>query len=419
MAVCEIISVGTEILLGNILDTNSRFLSRELAAMGISVFHRTTVGDNKERLAQAVRTALSRSDIVIATGGLGPTADDITKETCCEVMGSRLVFDEEAAARIRGYFSCQKRTMPESNFKQAYVPEDGVVFTNENGTAPGAGIKKNGKCLVVLPGPPFEMEPMFLKYVKPFLREYSGSVLVSSEIYTMGLGESAMAEAVSDLLELENPTVAPYCRMGEAFLRLTAMAENEERARELIKPISDEIVRRLGNSVYGVDCGNIETRTVNLLKEKGLTLATAESCTAGLVAKRITDIPGASTVFKHGVITYANEVKVKVLGVDPGTLAAHGAVSEETALEMAAGIRRISGADIGVSVTGFAGPDADEEGKKPGLIYTAIDTADTRICKKTETGRNDRNYNRFVSASRALNLVREYAEKRGRTNEEQ
>jgi nicotinamide-nucleotide amidase len=414
MAVCEILSVGTEILLGDILDTNSRFLSRKLAEMGISVLHRTSVGDNHERLAEAVSTALGRSDIVIATGGLGPTPDDITADVCCRVFGFSLEEDREVADKIRGYFSRRGIEMPLNNLKQALVPAGGTVFENRNGTAPGMGMKKDGKCLILMPGPPFEMQPMFEESVVPFIEEYRSCTIVSHEVRTMGIGESAMAEICSDLLESANPTVAPYCKPGEALLRVTAKAETAEKADELCAPVIEEIRSRLGNVVYGVDVSCIEEAAVALLKEKNLTVATAESCTGGYVAKRITDIPGASSVFKHGVITYANEVKEKVLGVKHSTLEKFGAVSEETALEMAAGIRRISGADIGISVTGFAGPDSDEEGKAPGLIYIALDAEGVRLAEKTETGRNDREYNRYVSASRALNLIRKYTEGGGR-----
>ncbi len=409
-AVCEILSVGTEILLGDILNTNCRFLSIELAKMGISVLHHTTVGDNSERLAEAVDRALGRSDIVIATGGLGPTADDITKEVCCKQFGFELELNTKTADDIKSYFESRGKDMPPSNLKQAYCPVGGTVFENRNGTAPGMGMKKDGKCLIILPGPPYEMAPMFRECAIPFLEEYRTCTIVSHEVRTIDLGESAMAEICSDLLESENPTVAPYCKPGESLLRVTAKAKTADEANEIARPVIDEIVRRLGSYVYGVDVSCIEEQAVRLLKEKNLTVATAESCTAGYIAKRITDIPGASSVFKHGIITYANEVKEKALGVSHRTLSEHGAVSEETAREMAAGIRRVTGADIGISVTGFAGPDADEEGKAPGLIYTALDAEDCRICHKIETGRNDREYNRYVAASRAINLIRIYLE---------
>lgn len=411
MAVCEILSVGTEILLGDILNTNSRYLSQRLAAMGISVLRHTTVGDNPQRLAAAVETALGRSDIIIATGGLGPTEDDITREVCCEVMGFELQLDESIAQGIRRFFEARGSDMPQNNLRQAYVPLGGTVFENHNGTAPGIGLKKNGKCIMILPGPPYEMAPMFEEYAPSFLGEYSEGVIVSHTVRTMGIGESAMAQVVADLLENENPTVAPYAKKGEALLRVTAKAANEQEAEKMLSPLIDEIRSRLGETVYGIDSENIEQRVVELLKENNLTLATAESCTAGYIPKRITDIPGASSVFEYGAITYSNDVKEKVLGVRHETLLAHGAVSAQTAQEMAAGIRRVSGADIGISVTGIAGPGSDGTEKPVGLCYIAIDAPDYKACEKIETGRNDREYNRYVNASRALNLVRLYIEK--------
>lgn len=412
MSVCEILSVGTEILLGDILNTNSKYLSEELAKLGISVLRHTTVGDNAERLAAALRTALERSDIVIATGGLGPTADDITRDVCCAVMGFELEFSSKIADGIKAYFDSKGYEMPESNLRQAYVPVGGDVFENRNGTAPGLGLKKDGKCVVILPGPPYEMAPMYQESVVPYLAEYSDGIIVSHTVRTMGIGESAMAETVADLLDNENPTVAPYAKKGEALLRVTAKAENMQEAEALCKPVIEEICRRLGETVYGIDSESIEERVVSLLKKNNMTIATAESCTAGYIPKRITDIAGASGVFGFGAITYSNEMKEKMLGVKHETLEAHGAVSEETATEMAAGIRRASGADIGISVTGIAGPGSDGTSKPVGLCYIAIDTGDYKACEKIETGKNNREYNRYVTASRALNLARIYIERK-------
>lgn len=412
MSVCEILSVGTEILLGDILNTNSKYLSEELAKLGISVLRHTTVGDNAERLAAALRTALERSDVVIATGGLGPTADDITRDVCCEVMGFELEMNKEIADGIKAYFDSKGYEMPESNLRQAYVPVGGDVFENRNGTAPGLGLKKGGKCVVILPGPPYEMAPMYKESVVPYLAEYSDGIIVSHTVRTMEIGESAMAETVAHLLENENPTVAPYAKKGEALLRVTAKAENEEEAEKLCKPVLEEIIAKLGDTVYGIDSESIEERVVSLLKKNNMTIATAESCTAGYIPKRITDISGASSVFGFGAITYSNEMKEKILGVKHGTLEKFGAVSEETAVEMAAGIRRVSGADIGISVTGIAGPGSDGTSKPVGLCFIAIDTEDYKACEKIETGKNNREYNRYVTASRALNLARKYIERK-------
>ena len=411
MSVCEILSVGTEILLGDILNTNSKYLSTELAKLGISVLRHTTVGDNHERLAAALRTALGRSDIVIATGGLGPTADDITRDVCCEVMGFELTLDQKIADGIKSYFASKGYEMPESNLRQAYVPVGGTVFENNHGTAPGLGLKKDGKCVVILPGPPYEMTPMYKESVIPYLAEYSDGAIVSHTVRTMGIGESAMAEMCADLLENENPTVAPYAKKGEALLRVTAKAANEAEAEKLCIPVIEEIKTRLGSFVYGIDSASIEQRVVELLKENGLKIATAESCTAGYMPKRITDIAGASSVFEFGAVTYSNEMKINVLGVNPETIEKYSVYSEETAKEMASGIRRLSGADIGLSVTGIAGPDGDGE-KPAGLCFIALDAKDRQICEKIETGKSDREYNRYVTASRALNLARVYIEEK-------
>ena len=414
MAVCEILSVGTEILLGDILNTNSRFLSVELAKLGISVLRHTTVGDNAERLSAALRTALDRSDIVIATGGLGPTQDDITRDVCCSVMGFELEYSPEIGEGIRKYFASKSIEMPESNLRQAYVPVGGTVFENHHGTAPGLGLKKGGKCVVILPGPPYEMAPMYEESVVPYLAEYSEGAIVSHTVRTMGIGESAMAEKVADLIEGSNPTVAPYAKKGEALLRVTAKAETESKAEELCRPVIDEIISRLGGVVYGIDSENIEQRVVELLKENNMTIATAESCTAGYIPKRLTDIPGASEVFGCGIISYSNEIKQQLLGVKKETLDRFGAVSEQTAREMAAGVRRVSGADIGISVTGIAGPGSDGTDKPVGLCFIALDAEDMQTCEKVETGKNDREYNRYVNASRALNLARIYIERKGK-----
>lgn len=414
MAVCEILSVGTEILLGDILNTNSRFLSVELAKLGISVLRHTTVGDNAERLSAALRTALDRSDIVIATGGLGPTQDDITRDVCCSVMGFELEYSPEIGEGIRKYFASKSIEMPESNLRQAHVPVGGTVFENHHGTAPGLGLKKDGKCVVILPGPPYEMAPMYKESVIPYLAEYSEGAIVSHTVRTMGIGESAMAEKVADLIDGSNPTVAPYAKKGEALLRVTAKAETEAKAEELCRPVIDEIISRLGNVVYGIDSENIEQRVVELLKENKMTIATAESCTAGYIPKRLTDIPGASEVFGCGIISYSNEIKQQLLGVKKETLDRFGAVSEQTAREMAAGVRRVSGADIGISVTGIAGPGSDGTDKPVGLCYIALDAEDVQTCEKVETGKNDREYNRYVNASRALNLARIYIDRKGK-----
>lgn len=404
MLTCEILSVGTELLLGDILDTNAQYLSAELAAMGIAVLRRCTVGDNRERLAEAVEAALSRSDLVLLTGGLGPTADDITKEVCAEVMGFSLTRDEKALEMLKAYILKKYKNVPETNYKQADVPDGGTVFYNAHGTAPGVAMERDGKCVVLMPGPPSEMRPMFDEQVKPFLLQKTGGVIVSHSVRTMGIGESAMAETVADLLQGSNPTVAPYAKQGEALLRVTAHADSTDEAERLIAPVLEEIRSRLGAYIYGVDADSIQQAVVEALIAKKLHVATAESCTAGYISKRITEIPGASSVFDCGVACYANAIKQKLLGVREETLSAHGAVSEETALEMAAGVRALSGADIGVSVTGVAGPGGSEN-KPAGCSYIGIADKDGVRAVRFETGRDDRAYNRYVTASKALHLV--------------
>ncbi len=405
---CEIISVGTEILLGDILNTNARFLSKELAALGISLMYQTTVGDNEERLTFCLDTAFTRADTVILTGGLGPTPDDLTKEVCAAYFEKRLVMREDILEEIRAYFSGKGLLMPESNSKQALVPEDSTVLPNKNGTAPGFILESDDRKIIILPGPPREMEPMFKEFVVPYLKNFSCSVIKSHTVRTFGIGESAMSEKVSDLLESKNPTVAPYAKDGEALLRITAKAESEEEADRLISPVLEDIESRLGTFIYGIDAESIEEATVSLMKEKGVTAAFAESCTAGLCAKRITDISGASQVFHCGIVSYSNEIKSKVLGVSSEDLTHFGAVSDIVAAQMALGVKNISGADYGVAVTGMAGPTSDDPEKEVGLIYIAVTDGENLYLKEFHGRKsgNCRDYNRFVSASNAINQLR-------------
>ncbi len=406
---CELISVGTEILLGDILNTNAQFLSRELASLGFNVLFQCTVGDNRLRLLDTLEKAAERSDVIILTGGLGPTPDDMTKEVCAEFCGKKLILNEKILGEIEAFFSLRNIPMPESNKKQAYLPEDSVLLNNNNGTAPGCMLKKGDTLLVVLPGPPKEMIPMFLDEVKPYLRNFTCETIISHNVRTFGIGESAMSEAVNDLLESSNPTVAPYAKNGEALLRVTAKAASSEKADSLMKPLLDKIKERLGDHIYGIDVQSIEEAAVKLLKEKKLTVAFAESCTGGLCAKRVTDIPGASSVFHCGVVSYSNEIKHSVLGVSEENLKKYGAVSAAVAAEMALGVKKLSGATFGVSVTGMAGPESDDPMIPVGRIYIAVTDGETVCIKELNTGHSSkdcRDYNRFVSASNALNELR-------------
>lgn len=408
LAVCELISVGTEILLGDILNTDAQYLSIELAKLGISVIHQSTVGDNRERLLAQLDEAAKRSDIIILSGGLGPTPDDLTKEVCCEFFGKEMFLHEPTVEKIKEYFSSKGIEMAQNNLKQAMLPKDCVIFPNDNGTAPGMAIEKDGVHILVLPGPPRELKPMFQNCAVPYLMQFSDRIIVSHNIRTFGIGESSMAENVNDLFDAQNPTVAPYAKDGEALLRVTAMAMTKEDAESLCKPIIEEIKKRLDAYVYGVDYNCIEEAVVGMLKEHHLKVATAESCTGGLIAKRITDVPGASEVFECGIISYANGIKHKVLGVNEDDLNKYGAVSEPVAKQMAQGALKVSGADIAVSVTGIAGPDSDSTGKPVGLVYIGLADKENVWVREIRTSRRDRSYNRYVSASNALDMIRLY-----------
>lgn len=408
MAVCELISVGTEILLGDILNTDAQFLSIELARLGISVIHQSTVGDNRERLLAQLKEAADRSDIIILSGGLGPTPDDLTKEVCCEFFGKKMFLHEPTVEKIKTYFSTKGMEMAQNNLKQAMLPKDCVIFPNDNGTAPGMAIEKDGVHILVLPGPPRELKPMFRNCAVPYLMQFSDRIIVSHNIRTFGIGESLMAERVNDLFDAENPTVAPYAKDGEALLRVTAIARTKEEAENLCEPVINEIKSRLDGFVYGVDYTCIEEAVIEKLKEKHMKVATAESCTGGLIAKRITDVPGASEVFDCGIISYANEIKHRVLGVSEDDLNKYGAVSEPVARQMAQGALKVSGADIAVSVTGIAGPDSDSTNKPVGLVYIGLADRDNVWVRELRTSRKDRSYNRYVSASNALNMIRLY-----------
>lgn len=403
---CELISVGTEILLGDIVNTNSQYLAKRLAALGIGVLHQSTVGDNRERLLRAIDEAFRENELIILTGGLGPTPDDLTKEVCAEYFGLSMYKDEAIADKIRGYFEKKGLAMPESNLKQALIPEGSIILPNNNGTAPGSIIEGDGKIAVILPGPPFEMKPMFEESVVPFLRRFSDRIILSCNVRTFGIGESAMSERVSHLLEKANPSVAPYAKSGEAMLRITAAGRDEKEAQELIEPVLGEIKELLGDYIYGINVDSVEQATVKLLKEKGLTVAFAESCTGGLCAKRVTDVAGASQVIHCTVVSYSDEIKNKILGVSAEHLKKYTAVSDIVAAEMARGIKKLSGADFGVSVTGYAGPYFEGCTDEIGTIYIAVTDGEQLWIKKLSTGRTDRAYNRYVSASNAVNELR-------------
>lgn len=369
----EILAVGTEILLGNIVNTNAQYIANRLAELGIEVYHQSVVGDNPERLMQAYDLAFKRADLIITTGGLGPTKDDLTKEVAFEYFGKKAVLHEESLKEIEDYFKRINMPMAESNKKQAFFPKDAIIMKNKNGTAPGCIIEEDNKILAVLPGPPREMKPMFEESLVPYLKKFQDSILVSKTLRVIGLGESNVAEIIDDILEnSKNPTVAPYAKEGEVTLRITAKAENEEKCEKLIIPVEKEIRERLGISVYGEGDITLEEVVGKILVENNLTIATAESCTGGLLGGAIINYPGISKVFKEGFITYTNEAKVKRVNVSEKTLRDFGAVSSETAAEMAKGAALSSGSDIGISTTGIAGPGGGTEEKPVGLVYVGL-----------------------------------------------
>lgn len=404
----EILAVGTELLLGDIANTNAQFLSKELSALGIDVFFHSVVGDNQNRLKSALELAFSRSDIVITTGGLGPTYDDLTKETASELLGAKLILNEEALKRIKAFFERIGRQMVVSNEKQALLPTGCVPFQNDCGTAPGFGLKKDGKVLMMLPGPPREMTEMFSKSAKPFLAELSDSVMLSKEIRVFGIGESSCEEKIKDLTECKNPTLAPYAKSGEVLLRITAKANSLEEAENLIKPMADEVISRLKPYIYGVNVSSLQEVLVHLLLEKGKKIAVAESCTGGLLAKRITEISGASQVFECGIVAYANHIKEQILGVKSETLSQFGAVSEQTAIEMALGVKKLANSHFGVGITGIAGPNGGTEEKPVGLVFVAVvDEQNRPTVRRLMLGRgqNEREYVRYAAASNAMDMV--------------
>lgn len=405
----EIISVGTELLLGAVVNTDAALVARALSGLGINLLHTCVVGDNPQRLKEAVETGLSRSDLLIMTGGLGPTTDDLTKETAAAAAGKKLCLHQPSLERIQNYFN--EKQVSKNQEKQAWLPEGCHVLQNDNGTAPGCAFQaENGCTILMLPGPPSELEPMLLHYAVPYLRQRQEFTIVSHNVRIYGRGEAPVAQMMDDLMDGENPTLAPYANEGECYLRVTAKAHSQQEADALCQPLIQEIKNRLGGFVYGVDVDSLEALVVDLLAQQGKTLATAESCTGGLLAKRLTDVPGSSQVFHMGVVAYANQVKEKLLGVPHQVLEAHGAVSPETARAMAQGIVRASGSDLGVGITGIAGPEGGTAEKPVGLVYIALsDGKETWVAKRSPIGRTKtRDWHRHCAASQALDLVRRY-----------
>lgn len=401
----EILSVGTEILLGNIVNTDAADIAAALSELGIDTYYHTVVGDNPARLRAAVEIARSRADILITSGGLGPTTDDLTKQTLAAAFGKKLFFHPEEAEKIRARFRDMGREMTENNLRQAELPEGCTVFENSCGTAPGCAFEAEGVRVLMLPGPPVELRAMLRLSAVPYLRALSEERLYSHNIMIFGLGESAVEARLRELMDsLENPTLAPYAKTGEVRLRVTAKAGSPAEAETLMAPVLEKVRAAVGDVIYGLDVESLEAACFPLLKARGLTLCSAESCTGGLIAKRMTDIPGASAVFKGGVVSYWSEVKAGVLGVPEALLAEYGAVSEPVARAMAEGARKLLGTDFALSTTGVAGPDRDERGNEVGTVYVALATPTGTLCRLTNCGK-ERERVRTVAAHHAFDML--------------
>lgn len=414
--VVELISVGTEILLGNIVDTNATYLAEKCALLGCSLYHQTVVGDNEERMEEAIRQAIERADIVILTGGLGPTKDDLTKEVTAKVFGRKLYMDEHSKARIQDYFEkIKSKKVTENNWKQALVPEGAIVIDNLNGTAPGLILedKERGKAAILIPGPPNEMKPMFEHDIAPYLNKKQPEGIYSHMVKVCGIGESRAETMVADLMDAQtNPTLAPYAKTGEVHFRVTARACSEEAAEKLMEPMIEEMKKRFGDAVYTTEENvTLEESVIRLLEEKKMTVTTAESCTGGKLSGRLLNVAGASGVYNEGYITYANASKEKILGVKHETLETYGAVSEQTAAEMALGAAKAAGADAALSVTGIAGPGGGTAEKPVGLVYIGCAVkGEVTVREYRFTGNREKN--RDYAVARAITLLREELLKR-------
>ncbi len=409
----EILCVGTELLLGDIVNTNAAFLSQRLADLGICVYRHTVVGDNPKRLRAALQAALESADLVITSGGLGPTYDDLTKETVASTMGRELELDNASLEKIKTYFARTGRVMTDNNIKQAMIPHGARVLPNDYGTAPAFAVEdtEKGKTVIMLPGPPSELVPIFNEQVVPFLKEQSDSVLLSTNIHFFGIGESALEQKIKAILtDSKNPTVAPYCKSGEVRLRVTAMADSEDEAHRLCSQMAERIKQsEVGKFIYGVDVDSLENALVLMLHQRQMSMCTAESCTGGLVAERITAISGCSDVFFGGIVSYTNEIKNKILGVSEEILNTYGAVSRECAMEMARNARLRMGTDIAVSVTGIAGPTGGTELTPVGTVFVGLSTKEGESCRALSlSSMRSREYIRTVSASNALHMALEY-----------
>ncbi len=404
----EIIAVGTEILLGNIVNTNAAYLAEKCAGLGLSCYHQDVVGDNEERLSETIRLALTRADIILLSGGLGPTQDDLTKEAAAKVMGKELYLHEPSKEAIRQFFAERNMEITENNWKQAMVPEGCIVVENPGGTAPGIIIAENGKHVVLMPGPPGELIPMFERSIMPYLAGLTTGVIHSQTVKICGVGESKAESMVEDLVNAQdNPTIATYAKTGEVHLRVTATAPDEKEAKKLVKPMVKELKGRFGNHVYTTDSEvTLEKAVVDLLMANKLTACTVESCTGGMLSARLINVPGVSEVFKSGYVTYSNKSKRKLLGIKKNILMKHGAVSEQIAKEMAKTAATLARTDVSVSTTGIAGPDGGTPDKPVGLVYIGCNVCG-RVTVKECHFHGTREKIRESTVSAALSLMRE------------
>ncbi|MDY3026860.1 MAG: competence/damage-inducible protein A [Candidatus Faecivicinus sp.] len=404
--IAEILSVGTELLMGQIANTDAQYISRRLSELGITIYRQVTVGDNPARVKEAIRQALTRCDIVITTGGLGPTEDDLTKEMVAEVLNREMALDEESLNRITAYMQRIGREMTRNNLKQAMFPDGAIIMPNQCGTAPGCIVTEGEKTVAVLPGPPHELKDMFDRELAPYLAKRSGVVIESRFLHEFGIGESMLETRLLDLFHTENPTLALYCGAGEVMARITARAEDRESAIRLIEPLEEEIRARLGGAVYGLGVDyDLPHAVYDLLRARGETVCFAESLTGGRIAASVVDCPGASEVLKESYVTYCDAAKARVLGVSEETLAKCTAVSAECAREMAEGARKRSGADWGVSATGYAGPDGGDDAHPVGTVFIGVSGRDgTEAFEFHFTGSRD--WVRTLAKSNALNRLR-------------
>ena len=405
----EILAVGTELLLGSIANTNAQFLSELLASAGVNVLYHTAVGDNPQRLRAAVEIARGRCDLLVFTGGLGPTYDDMTKETVAEAFGLALEYHPEVMEEIQRYFdNVFHRPMPACNRRQAMLPQGCTVLHNPVGTAPGCIFTVEGVTAVLLPGVPHECRYLAEHALLPWLQGCSGGVICSHDLHVFGLTEPQVQELLGDLMDrAENPSLAPYAKPGEVMLRLTAKGGSDDDCQERMAPLFRDVRSRLGDCLYGVGVSSLEEVVLTRLRQQGLTLSAAESCTGGLIAKRLTDVAGASAAFLGGVVSYTNAVKAGVLGVPRDLLEQYGAVSEPAARAMAEGVRRLTGSDLAVSVTGLAGPDGDDRGNPVGTVYLGLSLPGETLVRRLALG-GDRPRIRLLAASTALDMIRRH-----------